>query len=699
MKGIRTYLFLAAVLLSRPGLADPGYVEGEVLVKYRRELSTAALRRAAAGHGMVVRRRFKGLSGRRKRAYCHLKSKNRTTRQLIAVLEKDPDVEYVCPNYLMPVCGPAHPNDTNFSLLWGLHNVGQEVNGTSGTADADIDAPEAWAAGRRDAGEVVVAVIDTGVEYDHPDLRDAMWVNPGEIPGNGTDDDGNGYTNDVHGYDFSGDQGNGPDADPRDMSRHGTHLAGIIAAVANNTTGVTGTANVKVMALKASTNGVNIVASAAIEAIEYATMMRTQGVPIVAINMSYGSYDENSLERDAIADAGDAGIVVVASAGNDDTNNDTKPHYPSSYGYEDGLSNMLAVAASGSSDGKATFSNHGQNSVDMVAPGINILSTIPLHYKTHASVESPPDTYTAVRIKFAGVTTGIVGTAYDCGIGQPAQFPAGVSGNVAVIERGTLNFNEKVANAEDAGATAVIIYNNEIAPTQGIWSLQYPGDWLPAVEITRTDGLALLDKGETTVTVVNSPVGYSYAQGSSMAAAYVSGATAFIAQQYPDDTVVERQQRIWTSTDFIPGLSIYVATSGRLNMRRGVDIDGDTLGDWWELAHFGNMFMANATTDRDDDGFLDGAEFIAGTDPQAPTSLLEVTAMDIGTTNGFEIRWASRSNRLYSVYSATNLSSNFTVLAGDIPATPPENVLVDTSTVGRARSFYRITTMLPSGPP
>ena len=151
---------------------------------------------------------------------------------VLAAYASHPDVRYAEPDYFIQAT--VIPNDPHFGLLWGLHNTGQEVGGTPGTPGADIRAPQAWDFWTGDA-DFRIAVIDTGVKYTHPDLEANIWTNPGEIPGNDIDDDGNGYVDDVHGYDFYND-----DSDPLDDGYHGTHVAGTIGAVADNALGVVG---------------------------------------------------------------------------------------------------------------------------------------------------------------------------------------------------------------------------------------------------------------------------------------------------------------------------------------------------------------------------------------------------------------------------------------------------------------------------
>ena len=268
-------------------------------------------------------------------------------------------MEHAEPNYVVSA-DIAPPDDTDFNRLWGLHNTGQNVNGTNGTNDADIDALEVWDV-TTGSSDVVVAVIDSGVDINHPDLQNNIWVNTGEIADNLIDDDGNGYVDDVNGWDFLID-----DKDPRDSHGHGTHVAGTIAAVSDNNRGVTGVSwSAKIMALRfLDAWGLGSTANA-IEAIEYANSM---GADI--INNSWGGGGYNQALKDAI-DASSA--LVVCAAGNNGRNNDSIPHYPSSYT----STNIIAVAATNQNDQLAGFSNYGNVSVDVGAPGVNIYSTAP----------------------------------------------------------------------------------------------------------------------------------------------------------------------------------------------------------------------------------------------------------------------------------------------------------------------------------
>ncbi|MHB0955706.1 MAG: S8 family serine peptidase [Pirellulaceae bacterium] len=267
------------------------------------------------------------------------------------------------------------PDDTFYPFQWGLHNAAQ----SGGVMDADIDAREAWDiyTGSR---QTVVAVIDSGVAYNHPDLRDNMWVNPGEIAGNLIDDDGNGYIDDVHGIAPAVAFNNG---DPMDFNGHGTHVAGIIGAKGNNDRGVVGVNwNVSIMAVNIGEGPLGFTEGAIMAGITYVTMMKEQyGVNVVVSNNSWGGYVESVLERAAFTAQIDAGIVVVAAAGNDDSNNDAIRSYPD--GYE--MDGIIAVAASDPFDGRSTYSNYGSVTVDLFAPGgagtddaQDIYSTVPV---------------------------------------------------------------------------------------------------------------------------------------------------------------------------------------------------------------------------------------------------------------------------------------------------------------------------------
>ncbi|HYZ92232.1 MAG TPA: S8 family peptidase, partial [Actinomycetota bacterium] len=253
-------------------------------------------------------------------------------------LERRTDVAYAEPNALYDLY--ATPDDPNYPDLWGMAKIG---------------APTAWDA-TTGSDSVTVAVVDSGVDYTHPDLAVNVWANPGETPANGLDDDGNGFADDVRGWDFySGD------ADPQDLLGHGTHVAGTIGARGNNATDVVGVNwRVKLMPLRVGNQQLTL--SAIVGAFSYAC---AKGARV--INGSFGGTGADAL-RDAIAACPNA--LFVFAAGNEAQNNDAVPAYPCAYP----LANVVCVAATASDDARAWFSNWGPVSVDLGAPGANILS-------------------------------------------------------------------------------------------------------------------------------------------------------------------------------------------------------------------------------------------------------------------------------------------------------------------------------------
>ncbi len=280
--------------------------------------------------------------------------------KVVAIADEDPvaaaarlsameEVEYAEPNYIVHALDTT-PNDPMFAQQWALPK---------------IKAPLAWDT-LKESPNVIVAVIDTGVDYNHPDLKANMWTNAGEIPANGVDDDGNGVIDDIHGANFIPSM---PSGDPMDDNRHGSHVAGIIAAVTDNNIGIAGTSwKTQIMGAKfLSASGSGTIADA-IEAIEYATK---NGAHIM--NNSWGGGGFSQAAEDAIKAANAAGVLFTAAAGNSNNNNDANPHYPSNYD----VPNVMSVLATGQSDDRASFSNWGKTTVDIGAPGVAILSTVP----------------------------------------------------------------------------------------------------------------------------------------------------------------------------------------------------------------------------------------------------------------------------------------------------------------------------------
>jgi subtilisin family serine protease len=351
------------------------YVQGEILVKFRPGISVDPIQ--LADQMLPIRGAQVSPVSAADRLYLVHFEDHISVEEAVARAEQDPWVEYAEPNYLY---SPADtiPNDQFFNQMWGLFNDGS----LGGRAGADIGAPRAWDI-TTGSDQVVVAITDTGVDLSHPDLVENAWVNPGEIPGNGVDDDGNGFVDDINGWNFF--SGNGAVYDPSSDSFHGTHVAGTIGAIGNNGVGITGVAwRVKLMALKfigRRPDGRVVGSTAdAIRAINYAIDQKVRGTRVVAINASWAGSSSMSL-REAIIAAGEAGIVFVSAAGNggsdsvgDDMDDPASSVYPAAW---TDLKNLISVAALDRTDRLASFSNYGHVTVSVGAPGVSILSTLP----------------------------------------------------------------------------------------------------------------------------------------------------------------------------------------------------------------------------------------------------------------------------------------------------------------------------------
>jgi subtilisin family serine protease len=279
-----------------------------------------------------------------------------TVRDTLVALSTDPRVAYAEPNYI--IYANQIPNDPRFNRQYGLNNTGQ----SGGSNDADVDAAEAWDI-QQGSPNVVIAVIDTGVDYNHPDLSANIWSNPGEIPNNRRDDDNNGFVDDVRGWNFVSNNAN-----PMDDNNHGTHVAGVIGARGNDGRGIAGLNwDVQIMPLKfMNDRGAGSTADA-IRAIQYAVR---NGARIS--NNSWGGGAFSQALFDAVQAANAAGHLFVAAAGNDGANNDRTPQYPANFD----LANVISVAATDRNDALAGFSNTGANSVELAAPGVAIESTV-----------------------------------------------------------------------------------------------------------------------------------------------------------------------------------------------------------------------------------------------------------------------------------------------------------------------------------
>ncbi len=294
-------------------------------------------------------------------------AKDEDVSKAVAILSAEPSVEYAEPNYMFYVLDDGIPNDPDFVKTWGIHNTGQkDAAGQIGTPGADIRVLPLWQQGFRGSRNIVAAVIDTGIQWDHPDLAANLYSNLGEagdLATNGQDDDGNGFVDDLHGWNFARNN-----KDSNDDHGHGSHCAGTIGGVGNNGIGVSGVNwEVSLMPVKFLDASGGGTLQAAIEAVNYARMMKVN----LMSNSWGGSQFAQSLS-DAVKRTEEAGIIFVAAAGNDGTSNDTGPSYPANFPF----GNIISVAATDNKDNIANFSNWGVNSVHVAAPGVQVYSTV-----------------------------------------------------------------------------------------------------------------------------------------------------------------------------------------------------------------------------------------------------------------------------------------------------------------------------------
>ena len=420
---------------AQPQVQRVGDSSGGFLVKFKSGLSEEQMAGHLAARGLGKTKRFQAPKKAPQAAigrWWHVALANSNDAKALRQLKREGVIERIEANHA--VRASAVPDDPQFAAQWGLQNIGQ----AGGVPGADIRAPQAWNL-QTGSPDIVVAVLDTGVNYTHPDLAGNIWTNPGEIPGNGVDDDGNGKVDDVYGFDFYNFR-----ADPMDDSGHGTHVAGIIGAVGNNGTGVAGVSwRVRIMSVKVLDFSGGGFLSDTISGLNYAVNMGAR-----VVNASLATDEYSQALADAVAAAEQAGVLIVAAAGNTSTNNDASPRYPASLTNP----NLIAVAATTPADELASFSNSGATSVLLGAPGAGIVSTVPA-------------------------------TGQAC--------------------------------CRDAS-------------------------------------------------------GYKAIDGTSEAAAFVSGTAALLLAQDPTRTPAQLKRLLWTSTDRVPGLAGRVASAGRLNAARAL---------------------------------------------------------------------------------------------------------------------------------
>ena len=645
-------------------------------------------------------------------------------QSLFEELKIDPNVEYVEPNYIKQMYDISFqrsdmPNDSDYNKQWALKSP-------NSPDDSGIDFLDALAFSRPSSPDdhVIIGIIDSTFCTNHPDLINQLWVNEEEIPGNGLDDDNNGYIDDIHGFNFVTQSPSLIGSDD-----HGTHVAGICAAENNNQVGITGAfPYVKFIALACSAGENSLSTTATLRAKQYLVQLKNRGYNIVAANASYGGNVYSQAEFNGIQNLADVGIIFCTASGNDgwdldietDPNNSGLPYsgldvnnngilevsYPNSYN----LPNIISVASININNELSSTSNYGITEVDIAAPGEFIFSTINGEFirETQNIILSNGITISNQWIVNSSNISGdeISGNIISCGIGNPEDFPLEVNGQIALIERGGLFFNEKVLNAMNAGALATIIYNNveESSNGQRNWYLNLITSvpWIPSFSITQADGNLILQALPIDATLkpyvftnnTNNNT-YGYFSGTSMASPIVTAATAYAAHNFPNENIAQRRSRILSNVASINSLNNKVSSGGMVNLRKIVDTDEDSLPDWWEMEYFGTLFFDNIQ-DTDNDGYTNQEEFLFKTNPlissDAPyfKNRLSLNNLQI-TDSTLEFNFIANQGYQYTIESTDSFGNSWQNQAtynGD--GNPMKATITNFKTEDRSQTFYRL---------
>ncbi|MFL5817336.1 MAG: S8 family serine peptidase [Conexibacter sp.] len=532
----------------------------------------------------------------------------------IAALREDPDVQTATRDTYDVL--HATTNDPLFNQLWGLQNIGANVDGFSGALPgADVNALAAWDR-TRGTSSTVVADIDSGYRFDAPDLAGVAWNNPVD-PANGVDDDGNGIVDDSHGADFVGRAADAPsiDGDPTDDNGadggHGVHTAGTIGAAGNNGIGVSGVAQdarimpLRVCAYSGANGQTSCPSSSQILAINYAGAHGAR-----AANMSLGGTTLNPAIRDALA--ANPGVLFVISAGNDGVDNDAVPHYPCAYdpstsGIAGAVDNVICVAATDQADGLASFSDWGASSVDVGAPGTEILSTYPDFPQQQRFADDFErggfgTTWTPSGSGFgtapAGdgplTSTGMTdspgrapraGETYQVELTNGIALPAGVdgcrlTGRRFVRQGGDGDFRYFISTSggqtfrflpNDTPGAAMAGFSTDRVPVTAGQSLRVRFAYVAPSAPTSANGVWLDDLAVVCSSMLSSPTTYDFLQGTSMAAPHVTGSAALLFSLNPSASVAQVRSALMATVHPVAALVGRTTTGGRIDAAAALD--------------------------------------------------------------------------------------------------------------------------------